>query len=260
MGSCQESLEKQVKATRDPMLIKKRGEHEALLVDGLRTLSRGPLDITIPRWWSWSTGKPRRIPIEPIRLQLNMPDTLAARCLRHHLEPEHPVLVGHRESGEALEKYARLCGDFYGELVGDVNGLKIPIKSSWTPDALVLTPSFVDSLHDIGGQVVLGQGSGQELQYQIQLPGGGTSVSQLWYGAQCIAFGPNNDLGGVEDSHRRLCSTLARRRLVQQIRTVRQQYDELASALSQKIELMAHQRSFLPGPCEVCEAWGGLRA
>ena len=253
-------LEDQGKAAQDPLLLERRRDHEALLVEGLKALNRGSLDAYLPRGWSWATGEPRRGNVEESGLQLELPDTSPVRCLLKHLEREDPILAGHRDSGKRLRKYLRLCGDFYGELIKQAQALNMPLVSKQTAPAPALTPGFVDSLLETGGHLVLGYDEIEEVKYQKVPPDGGTPFPQLWAGNHRVALGEEAQLDKTEIAHRQIRVALKGNPLIRDIRTAMEAYEEAVREQNHRVEVKAQQRAFLPGPCEICEPWEGLQS
>ena len=167
--------------------------------------------------------------------------------------------------GELLLRYRRLCGDLYGQLVVEVNSvaeeMDIPLLSRWTTPVASLTSDFVDSLYYIAGGLIFGYYAWTEQQYRFEP----TTYHQnpllypLHYGGCLLAIGSKSQLGQAKAHHVKLCSTLINEALVQQIAEVHQRHEKLFHEWCEAIEIKTQQREFLPGPCEICEVWGGLR-
>jgi hypothetical protein len=71
---------------------------------------------------------------------------------------------------------------------------------------------------------------------------------------------PKNRTNEVEGVYQRLYLELKQNALIPQLRDQRQQFELRAKELNHAIEIRVQQRTFLPGPCEICSAWGGLLA
>jgi hypothetical protein len=258
--------ERLVKPQPEPLLTVKHREHEKFLVSGLHGLGRSPLPRELPEYWNWSTGTPKRKPREWMLSDIALPDTSEIRCLKRHLEPEDqsPIFKGHRALGELLLRYRRLCGDLYGQLLTEVNNvaeeMDIPLLSRWTTPVACLTSGFIDSLYYIAGGLAFDYYSWDEEQYRFEP----TTIhqnpllSQLHYGGYLLAIGSKSQKGQAKAYHGKLCSTLRNQTLVQQIAEVGQRHEKLFHEWREAIEIKTLRREFLPGPCQICEVWGGL--
>ena len=119
------------------------------------------------------------------------------------------------------------------------------------------TPPFVDSLFEIGERLVFGSNV-EEVIYVKEPLGGGTALLQLRAGHHDIAVGDDIQLSQVESEHRRLHGALKGDPIIRDIRAARKAYETAFRQQTDRIEVKVQQRAFLPGPCEICEAWGGL--
>jgi len=239
--------------------------HHSFLASGLQSLRRPPLSIELPKLWEWSTGEPKgKRGVDDYSVSgLALPDTLEVKCLVEHLETEDQIPGWHRDSGQLLQRYRQLCYDFYGELISSVNHLSeeidLPLGFKWATGSGAITPDgFVDSLYKTPGDMVSSDSGDNELLYVRDSYGDHIGLRQLTFGGLCIAIGSEAQLDRVEAAHRRLHSWLVGHELIQQIREVYLSYQELVNNLNQAVEVKVRQRLFLPGPCEICEPWGGL--
>jgi len=194
---------------------------------------------------------------------LSRPTILAVECLVQHLEPEDPILLWHRDSGEELRNYHQLCDRMYQELIDSVNNLSreilLPLGFRWIVESAAITPDgFVDSLYRAAGCLVSGVSSDDELPYRRVPYGERESLQQLTAG-RCIAIGSEAQLSRIETAHRELRSWWAGHELVRDIRESHHRFQELANKLDRAVAVRSQQRTFLPGPCEICGPWGGLR-
>jgi hypothetical protein len=270
----------------DPLYIEKRRKHEIFLTDGLHDLARGPLPRPVPSYyWSWSTSTGELV--KSLRPDLAPTDTLESecllnyqelgavgivpglpsrlrnvRCLMKHLEPEHTILVSYRDSARILRRYQLLCSELYGGLVEAAKKVAdevgIPLQYFWTRPVPALDGGFIESLYRIADHFIFDYLMDDEVKYDSSEPCADfRDFYVLRYGGTRIATGLGLQLEKVEAAHRKLHSWLRQHALVQQIRETRSQYEHLARKLNEAIELKVLQSAFLPGPCEICEAWEG---
>jgi hypothetical protein len=279
------STEEQGRVIQVPFIKEKRREHEAFLTSGLQALALGPLPRPIPSYyWSWSTGEPTKslrsdlaptdtllsecllIYQEPeaVRFVPGQPDRLRnVRCLLKHLETEDTILVSYRDSAKILWEYQLLCSDLYGELIDAAQQVAdevgIPLQYWWKGPVPALDGEFIQTLYHIAGNLIFDYFGDDKVGYDPFEPcADDTQLCVLRFGGTRIAIGLGLQLEKVEWAHKKLHSWLRQHPLVQQIRETRAQYEHLARKLNEAIELRVLQRVFLPGPCEICEPWGGL--
>ena len=263
-------LPRKGKTVRDPLIMEKRRDHEALLVSGLRSLRPPPLEFDLSNYcWDWSSGEPRKRAEEALisylaRPDTSRPDTLGDRCLLNHLEEEDPVLVNLSTSEQVLRSYRQLCSSLYGELVDGARKVAmevgdVPLLSFWRLSAS-LEQGFVDSLFKISGHLCSGYFGDQEVKYGTG-PFGEDEQQQfsaLHFGERRLFIGPEHQCEKVNAAHRDLHVQLRQHKLLQEVKRKREEYECLADSMDQAIKVKILQRVFLPGPCEVCAPWGGL--
>jgi hypothetical protein len=244
----------------------KRRQHEEFLVSGLKALHRYsyPLGHDLPTYLDWATGEPTGDIQQNIERNQSFPDILEVQCLLKHLEPEDPILVAYAKSKEILNEYIRCCSGLQKELVNVASQaskeLGIPLGILWWTQAAAITLEFAESLYRIAGALVSSSPGQYELKFDYYPYGDHKDLFQLFAGGFCIAMVPKNRTNEVEGVYQRLYLELKQNALIPQLRDQRQQFELRAKELNHAIEIRVQQRTFLPGPCEICSAWGGLLA
>ncbi|HZA21111.1 MAG TPA: hypothetical protein VFA32_00630, partial [Dehalococcoidia bacterium] len=242
----------------------KRRQHEELLVSGLKALRRSPLGSDLPSYMNWETGEPTKDFQEDIERNISFSDTIAVQCLLKHLESEDPILVGYAKSGEIHNEYIQCCGELQRKLVNVATQasteLGIPLGIRWYTRTAAITPEFAASLYRIAGALVFSSPDQDELKFRYHVYQDQKDLIQLFAGGFCIALVPKSRSDEVEGVYLRLYLELKQNALIPQLRDKRQQLELQVKELNHAVEIRVQQRTFLPGPCEICSAWGGLLA
>ena len=84
-------------------------------------------------------------------------------------------------------------------------------------------------------------------------------IFRLTYGGSLIAVGTTAQLDAAERIHcNREYSLEHPHSVAKKCLGIRDLYIELSKKLDRLIDIRVEQRTFSDGPCEICEAWGGL--
>jgi hypothetical protein len=242
----------------------KRRQHEEFLVSGLKTLRRSPLRPDLPTYLDWATGEPAKDIQQDISRNMSFLDIIEVQCLLKHLEPEDPILVAYAKSGEILNEYIQCCSELQKGLVNmgaqASTELGVPLGIRWRTHTGAIIPEFAASLYRIAGALVSNSLDHYEVKFDYYPYGDHKDLIQLFAGGLCIAMVPKSRSNDVEGVYQRLYSGLKQNALIPQLRDQRQQFELQVKELNHAIEIRVQQGRFVPGPCEICSAWGGLLA
>ena len=234
-------------------MVEKRRGHEENLVLALQELRRDPEERMGPLW-VWTEAGPEDVSVDYWHNDLEVPRTLPFDCLLRHLDSEDDILVAFRESAEVFTQGVELATRIAKEIVGEVRKANLPFTNEPSQTVPGVHSNFVMSLSNLAFGTPHGFGESYE-----RTPTQSPQISKLTYGHGLIAVGSTEQLDCAEQIHRDQASRLKHSESVaMRCLDTRDRYIELSRKLDRFIDILVQQRTFNNGPCEVCEAWGGL--
>jgi hypothetical protein len=247
---------------QDPIVIEKRGEHEERLVKALPALSRDPWEgMSSPYLWT-DTG-PEVVGMDYWHKRIGIPETLDVSCLIQHLDPEDEILATYRESGDVFKNGVDLSSQFSWHVIRQLREANLALRSDSTQTVPGIDDQFLYTVRDVASGLSTRLGTLPWVgEYKRPRPASPyDNLFKLLFDGLIIAVGSAEQVDAAEAIHRDIgyglnhpeLTDLARR-----YRDTRGCYMERAKDLNRMIEVRVLQRTFNKGPCEVCEAWGGL--
>ena len=214
-----------------------------------------------PNCWDWTNKQPIEGPEGNIDWTIAKPNLYLIK----HLQDKDQVLDRRNELGDLLNKIWHANCDIYSHLVKSVEAeamrMGLPLLTGTEKPASHMALGSVECIYWYAGNLISkGTSSLEESQFRREMNPYGEDVElgQLWYGSFNLATVKLPQLDKVQAAVVRICTELRSEELIEGIRQLRRSYNSKARALNGKLELSVKQRMFLPGPCEICQPWGGL--
>ena len=190
---------------------------------------------------------------------LDLPQTLDIDCLLSHLQPEDELLVTRGSAVEDFTRCVELSTELYGQLIGDLKQSQMPLRSDPTHTVPGIDSQFLMTL--MARMLGLPEWSA-ETEYRRELSDDQSGqIFKLLFNGLLVAVGNSDELAIVEASHRGFISgsrPAVWDRIGLKFRETLDRYVSRRNQLDKLIEVRVWQRTFVNGPCEVCEVWGGL--